>query len=247
MKNQEINLPRPTIEVLNAFDQLQAQLASHQLDDEASEEVTNKLNKLIESYNWDNYEFTDPVTGKKGVKNPAGQIIVPAEYEAFTFVGDRNVFNLSKIAAKKDGKFGIVKADGSNAVLCDFRFDFLMWDPFTGLYHACWDGVKGKFGFVTPKGDVFIPNVLTKFYEPWNDFMLLEADGKFGALDTSTFNFVLPEYDHVDWEPDENVVFLKDGVEGYVVEDTGEFVPKEQFEEDEQYDAAYIFNTFINI
>ena len=93
---------------------------------------------------------------------------------------------------------------------------------------------------------MLIPNILTSTYEPWNDFMLLEADGKFGAMDVSTLCFVLPEYDKVDWEPDENVVFHKDGVRGYVVEDTGEFVPIDQFEDDEKYDDAYIYNTFIN-
>ena len=114
------------------------------------------------------------------------------------------------------------------------------------MYQACWDGVKGKFGFVTKYGKVFIPNILTQFYEPWNDFILLEADGKFGALDVRTFHFVLPEYDQIDWDPDEDVVFHKDGVEGYVIEDTGEFVPKDQFEEDEKYDGAYVYNTIIN-
>ena len=242
---EEKNLPRPTVEQLNEFDQLRASL--NDLQGAAYDETINKLNNLISSYDWDNYEFTDPATGKKGVKNAAGQILIPAEYDRFTFLGDHNVFDLSHLAAEKDGKFGVVSADGSGKVLCDFRFDVLIWNAYTGLYDACWDGVKGKFGFVSKEGKVLIPNVLTQLYEPWNDFMLLEADGKFGALDVSTFYYVLPEYDQIDWEPDEDVVFHKDGVEGYVVEETGEFVPKEKFEEDEKYDKAYVYNTNINI
>ena len=242
---EEKNLPRPTVEQLNEFDQLRASL--NDLQGAAYDETINKLNNLISSYDWDNYEFTDPATGKKGVKNAAGQILVPAEYDRFTFLGDHNVFDLSHFAAEKDGKFGVVSADGSGKVLCDFRFDALIWNAYTGLYDACWDGVKGKFGFVSKEGKVLIPNVLTQLYEPWNDFMLLEADGKFGAFDVSTFYYVLPEYDKIDWEPDEDVVFHKDGVEGYVIEETGEFVPKEKFEEDEKYDKAYVYNTNINI
>ncbi len=162
----------------------------------------NLQNNAAASNNQNNQVFTDSTTGKKGVKNPAGQIIVPAEY------------------------------------------DELLLNPFTGLYHACWGNVKGKYGMVAPNGEVLIPNILTSTYAPWNDFMLLEADGKFGAMDVRTLCFVLPEYDKVDWEPDENVVFHKGGVKGYIVEETGEFVPIDQFEDDEKYDDAYIFNTF---
>ena len=246
MKKEE-QLPRPTIEQLRAFDELTARLKDLQFEDDEYDEVIDKLNALIASCDWKNYVFTDPSTGKKGVKNPAGEILIPACYEEFNFVGDRNVFPLSHMAAKKDGKYGVVVADGSNNVLADFRFDLLIWNPYTALYEACWDGVRGKFGMVTSKGDVFIPNVLTNSYEPWNDFMLLESDGKFGALDVSTFYYVLPEYDEVDWDADQEVVFHKNGVEGYVIEETGEFVPKQQFEEDEKYDDAYVYNTFINI
>jgi hypothetical protein len=174
-------------------------------------------------------------------------VLVPAEYDGFTFVGDHDVFPLSHMAAKKGDKWGVVMADGTNAVLCDFRFDLLIWNAYTDLYEACWDGVRDKSGLVNKEGKVFIPNVLTTYYEPWNDFMLLESDGKYGALDVRTFHFVLPEYDDVDCDPDEDVIFHKDGVAGYVVEETGEFVPKDQFEEDDKYSDAYVYNTYVNI
>ena len=41
------------------------------------------------------------------------------------------------------------------------------------------------------------------------------------------------------------MIFVKDGVKGYVVEETGEFVSVEQYEEDEKYADAYVYNTFI--
>jgi hypothetical protein len=244
---KENKLPRPSLEVLQEFDTLNKKYQESELSSEQELLLTDKLNEIIMSYNLDNYVFDAPDTGKKGVKDPAGRILVPAEYDEFTFVGDHNCFPLPHMAAKKDGKFGVVAADGTGKVLCDFNFDLLLWNPFTALYEACWDGVKGKFGFVNKEGKVFIPNVLTKLYEPWNDFMLLESDGKLGALDVNTFYFVLPEYDQVDWEADQNVVFHKGDVEGYIIEATGEFVPKELFEEDEKYGDSYVYNTNINI
>ncbi|WP_155993679.1 hypothetical protein [Prevotella sp. P6B1] len=244
---KEQNLPRPTVEQLNEYDNLSAALSSSDLQGAAYDDTINRINQLISSFDWNNYEFTDPVTGLKGVKNAAGQILVPAQFEGFTILGDHHVFNLKHLAAQKNGKFGVVKADGKGETLCDFRFDTLIWDAYTGLYHGRWDGIKEKFGYVTIDGKVFIPNVITKFYEPWNDFILLESDGKVGALDVSTMCFVLPQYDKADWEPDTNVIFYKDGVAGYVIEETVEFVPVDQFEEDEKYDDVYVFNTNINI
>ena len=244
---KEKQLPRPSVETLNVFDTLKI-LSKDTLTLEEEEKVTTILNELLNSYDWSNYEFTDPETGMKGVKNPAGEVLVPAEYEDFSFVGDHDMFVLPHIAAKKNGKYGVVTTDGTGKVSCDFRFDLLVWDPFTSLFEAYWDGVKDKFGLVNKHGKVFIPNVLTRSYEPWNDFILLEGDGKFGALDARTFNFVLPEYDKVDTDDEEFVIFHKDGVAGYVNEETGEFVSKEQYDADEEkYGDAYYFNTFINI
>lgn len=126
------------------------------------------------------------------------------------------------------------------------KFKTFIKNPFTGLYQATW-GNSDKFGFITPKGEIFIPNVLDKAYEPWNDFMLLEADGKLGALDVRTLEFVLPDYDKIGDEVDCDVVFHNDGVPGYVDETTGTFVPVADFQADEErYDDCYFFNTRLN-
>jgi hypothetical protein len=236
-------LPRPTVELLNQFDQLYEKLGDTQLSDNARDEVMWQLNDLIDAYDWTNYEFIDPATGLRGVKIPVGQILVPAEYDFFNFMGDHSTFCLSHMAAEKDGKYGIVAADGTGRLICDFRFDYLIWDPFIHLYKGFWDGVKKRFGLVTPEGEVLIPNILTRGYLPWNSFVCLEADGKFGAFDIDTRQFVLPEYDGIASEPEENVLFVKDGIEGYVIEYTGEFVPKEQFENDDKYADAYVFTS----
>jgi len=240
---EKTTLPRPTVELLNQFDLLREKLTDTQLSDDDCDEVMGQINDLLDAYDWTNYEFIDPATGLRGVKNPVGEVLVPAAYDFFNFMGDHFTFRLSHMAAEKDGKYGIVAADGTGRVICDFRFDYLIWDPFIHLYKGFWDGVKKRFGLVTPEGEVLIPNILTKGYLPWNSFVCLESDGKFGAFDIDTRQFVLPEYDGIASEPEENVLFVKDGIEGYVIEYTGEFVPKDQFENDDKYADAYVFTS----
>ena len=243
---EEKKLPRPSVEVLRKFDKLYDKLSDENLTEEQNDEVIDGLNEIIGAYDLNNIEFEDSDSGKKGVKNPAGEVIVPACYDDFGFIGDSNCFRVSHIAAKKDGKWGVVSVDGTNTVFCDFRFDHLQWYPFAGLYLACWDGIKDKFGFVTKIGKEVTPNIFDKYYEPCNAFMALESNGKFGGLDVGTLNYVLPEYDDVDMEPEEEVVFHKDGVEGYVIEETGEFITKEQYENDENYIDSYVYNSYLD-
>ena len=241
----EKKLPRPSVELLNEFNHLNATYDPC-CDDEANNKIFDRLSELIENYDWSNEIFTDPTTGLKGIKDAAGQILVPANFEDFTYIGDSYLFNLhDHVAAMKEGKWGIVEV-GSGNVLVDFRFDYLLWNPFAGLYVAQWDGAKDKYGYVTKKGVEFIPNILTaNYYETTNGFLPLESNGKFGGIDVDTYHFVLPEYDDIDIDSDREVIFVKDGVKGYVVEETGEFVSVEQYEEDEKYADAYVYNTFI--
>lgn len=101
---EEKKLPQPSVEVLNQFDELCRQSRDSQLSAEQFDGLTNQLNEIITSYDLANYVFSDPATGKQDVKNPAGQVLVPAEYYGFTFVGNHNVFPLSHMAAKKGDK-----------------------------------------------------------------------------------------------------------------------------------------------
>ena len=235
MEEEKI-LSRPSMEVLNEYDKLEKKFLERGMTDEQLNEVMEKLNAIVDAYDLTNYVFEDP----------AGQILVPAEYEGFTFEGDCYASRMSQVAAMKNGKYGIVAADGTGRVICDFRFDLLKWYHYAGLYIAWWDGDESHFGLVNPKGEVVVPNVMEKYYESMNGFMPLERDGKFGGIDTSTGYFVMPEYDSVEGDIDENMIFHKEGVEGYVVEETGEFVPKEVFEEDEKYDGVLVYNMFVD-
>ena len=101
---EEKKLPRPSAEKLNEYDELCKKLCDQQLTDEQSEELMDQLNDIIGEYDLRNYTFDDSATGKIGVKNPAGAVMIPAEYDDFNFVGDYDLFSVSHMAAKKDGK-----------------------------------------------------------------------------------------------------------------------------------------------
>ena len=243
---QEQNLPRPSVQVLDEFHELHKKALNSELTGDQRMQLMWKSNEYIEAYDLTNYIFDDPATGKMGVKDPAGRVMVPACYDGFSFIGDQFTFVVRHMAVKKDGKWGVVSVDGTNQVLCDFRFDYLQWYPYIGLYIARWDGDKDHYGFVNKEGKVFISNILSQLYEPCNDFMMLESDGKFGALDIYTFHHVLPEYDEIIGDFDTQILFRKGDVQGYIIEETGEFVPKDIFEQDEEkYDDAYVYNAIV--
>ena len=46
-------------------------------------ELEKRITELHDSYDWNNYEFTDPTTGKKGLKDITGFVIIPPCYDGF--------------------------------------------------------------------------------------------------------------------------------------------------------------------
>ena len=65
-----------------------------------------------------------------------------------------------------------------------------------------------------------------------------------GILDLRNSHFVLPEYDLIEVELDEKVLFIKDGVKGYVIERTGQFIPADEYDEEYMSDEDIVYNTF---
>ena len=247
MKKDNMMLPRATAELAREFDELMEKYEAydHWILSKSLEEITNRLYELHTKYDWSNYEFEDPNTGKKGVMDITGRILVPARYEGFSFLGSYQLAHDLPKGALKNGKYGFVASDGSGEELTEFIYTYLEWDLYTGFYKACWGDDTQKFGYITPRGLVFIPNIIEHIYEPINDFVLLESNGKYGGLDTKTYHYVRPTFDNVDVEPDEQVVFYRNGVAGYVMEETGEFITIDQYESDERYADKYTYNCFL--
>ena len=248
MKEEMKNLPKATPEIVKEFDELNLVLNS--IDEDSSDKEINAASERIEQlkkqYDWYNVEFTDPATGKKGLKTVAGEVIAPALYDGFNELQSYVYTPQAPVIAIKDGKCGIIKGDGSGQQLCDFKFDDIRTYTFTSLFLARWDGEKERFGIIAANGEVICPNILTSYDAmPCNGIAQLFSRDKYGVLDICTNQCVLPEYDDLEMDAEADIVFVKDGQRGYIIEGTGEFVPVEQYESDEKYIDVPVLGTWL--
>ena len=226
---EEKQLLRPTLEVVEKVQNCLEVLKKTEMDDEYWE-AAKELAIYQQEWDWSNYTFTDPTTGKTGVKDVTGKVLVPAEYDDFNFIGAFDFYHETPKPAKKDGKWGLVSGNGTNQVLADFKYDDVRNYPYSTLfcYHA--DGKKETFGSLTADGKELVPNILTSYFEPCNGIVVIESNGKYGVVDEGTYDVILPQYDYADCgEIDGNVIFTKDGVKGYV-NTHNEFVSIEDYD-----------------
>lgn len=100
----------------------------------------DKLNAFIEEY--DLYTKVFEENGKMGVKDAAGQILVPAEFDevGYTFMDHCKPL---AVPVLKEGKFALAALDGKGTMLSGFEFDEIHYTP-----ECCYILVKdGKSGF----------------------------------------------------------------------------------------------------
>lgn len=235
--------PRATAQIAQEYDMLKAKLDAIEdpVFDEEAHRWCDEINRLIGAWDWDNYEFVDPETGKKGVKDVTGRVLVPARYDFIGMKGSYLERHTFPQAVVKDGKFGIVSADGSGKELSEFRFDVAYWQWATDFFLAYWGGDKEHYGFIDIYGHVICPNILTGHNDEFaGPIMVVRAGEKYGIIDVCTHQTVLPEYDAVEILKEAPVVFHKDGCEGYVTLG-GEFVTIKDAEEDPKYEDANYF------
>lgn len=237
METKNNQLPKATAEIVKEYDELKQKmdgLDPSWSDDEVNA-VSNRLYELKENYDWFNIEFTDPATGKMGLKTVAGEVIVPPLYDGFVELQSYVFTPHYPAIAIMDGKCGIVKGDGSGQQLCEFKFDHIQSHPGCSLFIARWGEEKKRFGIIAANGEVICPNILTNVDIPVNSIMTIESDGKHGVVDIDTYQCVLPEYDELEMDAEDYITFVKGSLRGYITEEKGEFVPVEQYETDENY------------
>lgn len=186
-------------------------------------EEYEKVKAFEEEYDIFSQVFTEG--GKKGVKDAAGEVLVPAEFDEVgcTFADFCRGFAIPVV---KDGKMALVSPDGKGTLLTELEYD-----------HICFDDcffvlVKdGKKGLATGGGEVIIPAEMDEVYTPFNSLTAYLKDGKFGFAMIGYGLMTDPVYESYDIESGtEYLQVVKDGVSGYI-DESGEFTT----EEDERF------------
>lgn len=201
----------PTVEQLNDF--------RHQVRTAVSAADCDKLNAFMEEY--DIYTKVYEENGKVGVKDAAGQVLVPAGYEevGYTFMDHSKPL---AVPVLKDGKFALVAQDGKGTMLSDFEFDEIHYTP-----ECCYILVKdGRKGLAMSDGTVVIPAQMDQVYTPFNGLASYEKDGKSGFSMIHEGITTEAVYDDCEIECDAYLEVVKDGVKGFI-DSNGEFTTDE--------------------
>ena len=194
----------------------------------------DELTMLLDEYNTFDIVFEE--NGKKGLKDIAGRVRVPAVYEgfaetyAYTFNRKRPV-----PALNGDGMCALVTTDGTGVPLCGFEYDYIEFMFASDGYYRCEKVIDGKtrFGILNAQGELLIPCEMDVVHAISNSFSGIVKDGKVGLLTTSGV-YIAPVFDDLD-EDGEFVKACKDGVWGYISA-RGEFIDmadEERLEEEE--------------
>lgn len=196
-------------------------------------EALNKVENWAEQYDWSHRVFTDETTGKKGVVDVEGTVIIPALYDDYPQVGTFRVFSNRQHVARKGDKYGIVSANGKGEALTGFVYDSLRWDPYTPFYIAQWGGEKKYFGLITHRGEVIVPCCITQKYQPHNNLLCYDCEDKKGIVDIELQCASLPIFSAIDLDPDTGLVTVTfEGVEGVLTADHLHFVPIDEMDEE---------------
>lgn len=248
---QHNNLPRATKVESDKLSQLWAQYEALDVESSEFDSVKNELLTFVDNYDWDNYPFRDPMTGKVGIKDVLGNIIVPPAYDscrsALSFIDTH--LNKTPCVMEINGYVGMVEADGSGRELSPFIYKGLV--PLKELVILLFSPLffflkenKGTYGIMNNQGKIVCPDILTfidhsdsKLYELIDDILIISDGTKYGVVDTTESVVIPPIYDMIETPVDHELIFHKNGQKGYVSFE-GEFVPIELAEEDPRYEET---------
>lgn len=187
------------------------------------EALEDEYYRLMESYDLFDQVFDEG--GKKGVRNVAGKILVPALYKDFseTYAYKRSGYVMPVPACDFNDKYAIVNCDGNGTPLCSFEYDMIKFMFGSCALYKCWKRVGDKYltGVIDGEGNLLVPCEMDEVYAISNSIAVIEKGGKFGGL--TTFNsYIEPLYDEIE-ERDGFLTACKDGKWGYI-SSKGEFI-----------------------
>jgi hypothetical protein len=219
MNTNNVTLPRATKENMKMYLLLRDKLKEAQnlcergkMTWEEGKNVRKALDDYCRQYDWMDYPYEED--GKVGSKNMLGEIVIPPlfdDVECRLYYDDWSPLSF----AKKNGKWGLVKRDGSGNVVLDFVYDRIT--TIKCFYLVTKDK---KDGIVSSHGKVILPCIIDDWSEDFYGLQTFVANGKWGLIDDHG-EVIEPIYDSID--PDTGVgapcLFVLNGQMGWVDED----------------------------
>lgn len=209
--------PKATIENYNEYKQLAATI-----NENSSQEDINRLTELYD-LDWTASEYEE--NGLKGLKGLEGEVILPARFERVASVNcTPEHLSILPAIVVKDSKFGLAKCNGTGELVVDCKHEQIQYFHLANCFTI---SDNGLIGLITPSGKEVLPQIAESLYEPCNDILQYKANGKFGLVDLKSGLIVEAWYDEMLVLPEEAVQVIKEGFEGFLSDEDGHFIPKE--------------------
>lgn len=222
------NKPKATAEDLKTFNEFEERMNSlDPVDNELEWKETAKAgNDFVDSRDW--FTIVIEKDGKEGVKDLDGTVLVPPIFDKVAYTYSRIYMNADKpVVVINNGKFGIVRADGTGEMLLPCEHDFIRLNDLLQFFLV---SDNGKTMFVNNVGKQLTPQTLDDVYDTNNGIIVVKTGDKEGLFDIYNGLFVEPAYDKIELGCDEAVIAYKDGIAGYLSGEDGHFIPKDEYD-----------------
>ena len=163
--------------------------------------------------------------GKKGVKLPNGQVIIPANYDEFAYTYSDFIWDTRPYVAIKDDKCGLVRPDGKGTELTPFVYETIAAVPEIPN-HFLYKKEKGEcFGIMAMDGREVTPCNLDSFSCDGQTVYFRSGNHQ-GLWQWVIDELLEPIYDDIEvLDIDEATLFTLNGEKGYVKVEDHSFIP----------------------
>lgn len=224
-------LPRPTPQEYEKREEY-----NRRLNENWSGKINDEYLAFLNSYDWD----TDIIIrkGKFGLRTALGEVILPPRFEGLNvlFIRPKKVRELKmgdRVVACKDGRYGVVIADGTGTWIIEPIYDFIGYP--NDLAHVC---IGGKWGVLNIRKNEYMIEPECEVVYDNNGFLFsnrigfYKKDGLIGVIG-DWGGFTAPLFEDFGGEMDSGPVKVKyKGDWGYINKEN-------EFTADE--DDAYYF------
>ena len=183
-------------------------------EDENYEIYFDWIEKFDKEYDLTTVIFEE--SGKFGLKDAAGEVLIPAIYDAIGYTFHDNSRN-RLTAAQLGDKVALVMPDGKGTPFTEFEYDDIsLVGSETCPYEEFFLMTIGdKCGLSDTDGHFYIPVEADEVIEPCYNTIPYIKNGKYGFASISPRVTAEAIYDDYEWENDYLVV-TKDGEKGYI-------------------------------